>query len=513
MARAVALPGNRNRTARTSPSRVLLVLLALACLTLNLVAVSVRAPPPIPMTTQGDAFDAAGSPLLAGTVIRTLLDGVDYSNDTAVSNAQGAFSVATAGNLAINATTPEPSPMKVGANLGEPILYAAGSFATQVEVFQEVTTWHPDLTVTQDLHLASAAASPEPMRIQGLVTQPARGGAQYVFLCNPTATILSLANYYLQVDRPGTYYGGNLTLTGSLGADGQTRVNLTSAFSLIPTGDALKLVYRNPGGAGAPAEGRDFVIDRLEYNATENGTLDWQPGNTILGDAPAPGPGQVLERATFCSAAAAPGAYVLGKEPGLPPSAAPTVTITAPSAGQNVQGGAAYTIRWTMTDPVFVSNYLRVWVNVTVQGTTTNVLDGALGATSATWNVPDVSASNAVVRVSVLNPFGSQGNVSTTFNVVPSTPYSVYIAILVIVVIAVFVVVAYVYARRRQEPPPAPPSSGPPASPPSAVPPTLGGPPPTVAAGTKTCPTCGTQVRAADETCFFCGSPFPKPPT
>lgn len=477
---------------------------------LNVAVVSVRAPPPIPMTTQGDAFDASGTPLPAGTVIRTLVDGVDYSNDTAVSNGQGAFAVATAGNPVLNASTPEPSPEKSGADLGESVLYSTGSFATQVEVFQEVTSWHPDLTVNLDLHLASAAASPEPLRIQGVVTQPAMGGAQYVFLCNPTAAGVSLADYYLQVDRPGTYYGGNLTLTGSVAADGETRVNLTSAFALLPTGDALKLVYRNPGGAGAPAAGRDFVIDRLEYNATANGTLDWQPGNTILGDAPAPGPGEILQRAPFCSPAAAPGAYALGKEPGLPASAPPTVSITAPSAGQNVQGGSVFTIAWAMTDPVFVSAYLRVWVNVTVQGTTTNVLDGGLGATSVAWNVPDVSASNAVVRVSVLNPFGSQGNVTTTFNVLPSTPYSVYIAILVIVVIAACVILAYLYAHRRQEPPPEPPSATPPAGPPTAAPAAPSGPPP--AAGTKVCPTCGTVVRDADETCFFCGNALPKPP-
>lgn len=506
-------PGSRNRTARTSPARRLLILIALLGLTLNLVAVTVRAPPPIPMTTQGSAFDAAGIPLPIGTVIRTLIDGVDYSNDSAVSSAQGAFSVATAGNLVLNATTPEPSPQKVGADLGEPVLYAAGSFTTQVSVFQQVTTWHPDSTVTQDLHLASPAASPEPLRIQGIVTQPAQGGAQYVFVCNPTASSVALADYYLQVDRPGTYFGGNLTLTGSVGADAEARVNLTAAFPLVPTGDSLKLVYRNPGGSGAAAGGSDFVIDRLEFNATANGTLDWQPGNTILGDAPAPGPGQILQRAPFCSAAAAPGAFALGEEPGLPAAAPPSVTITAPSGGQNVQGGQVFTIRWTMTDPVFVPAYLKVWVNVSVRGATTSLVAAGSGATSVDWNVPDASTSNAVVHVSVVNPFGAQGNASATFTVLPATPYSVYIAILVIVVIAACVILAYVYARRRQEPPPGARSAAPPSNPVPATPAPPSAPPPAAAAGTKVCTKCGTVVQAADETCFFCGNPFPKPPT
>ncbi len=497
----------RNRTGRASSLRFLLALLALAILVLGAAPAPVRAPPPIPMTTRGSAFDNAGNPLPAGTLIHTFLDGVDYSNDTAVYNASGAFSVLTAGNLVLNGTTPEASPVKTGPNAGERILYAAGPLSTPLTFFQETTAWEPDLTVAQDLHLASAATAPEPLRIQGLVTQPARGGPQYVYLCNPTATAISLSAYYLQLDRPGTYYGGNLTLNGTLATGSGVRVNLSASFSLIPGGDALKLVYRNPGGAGAPAGGRDFVVDRVEFNATTNGTLDWQPGNTIMGDAPAPGPGQILERASFCSAAPAPSGFLLAKEPGLPAAAPPSITIDAPAAGQNVQGGQVFTIRWTMTDPVFVSSYLRVWVNVTVGGTTTTVLAGAQGATSVDWNVPDLSQSNVNIRVSAVNPFGTEGNTTTTFNIVPSTPYSIYIAIAVIAVIAAFIVIAYYYAHRQSRPPPEPPA----APPPEAQPATPSAPA-AAAPGSKTCPNCGTVVQVADETCFYCGKPFARPP-
>ncbi len=495
------------RTARASSLRLFLALLALALLVLGGATLPARAPPPIPMTTQGSAFDAAGNPLPAGTLIRTFLDGVDYSNDTVVYNAAGGFSVLTAGNLVLNGTTPEPSPVKTGPDAGEPVVYAAGPLTSPLSFFQETTPWEPDLTVTQDLHLASAATTPDPLRIQGLVTQPAQGGPQYVYLCNPTATSLSLSDYYLQVDRPGTYYGGNLTLTGTLATDAAVRVNLSASFSLIPTGDALKVVYRNPGGAGSPAGGRDVVIDRVEFNATMNGTLDWQPGNTIMGDAPGPGPGQILERTSFCSPTPAPSGFALAKEPGLPAVAPPRITIESPTAGQNVQGGQIFTIRWTMTDPVFVSGYLRVWVNVTIGGTTTTVLAGAQGATSVDWDVPDVSMSNVNIHVSAVNPFGTEGNTTTTFNIVPSTPYSVYIAIAVIAVIAAFILIAYYYARRRAEPPPTPPAAPPPEAKPAAP-----SPPPTAAApGAKVCPKCGTAVKEADETCFYCGQPLGRP--
>ncbi len=460
------------------------------------------------MTTQGIAYDRSGVPLPMGTVIRTMIDGVDYSNDTPVFDGAGDFSVLTLGNNVINQSTPEASPTKTGANLGEPIIYASGAFATSVDVFQEVTPWYPDRTVTQNLHLGSAPTTPAPVRIQGIVTQPAHGGDQYIFLCNPTSSSVSLSDYFLQVDRPGTYFGGNMTLTGVMNASAVDRVNLTAAFPLIPTGDALKLVYRNPGGPLASAGGRDIVIDRVEFNATAGGTLDWQPGSTLLGSAPAPGPGQILERTPACTPNHGPTAFMRQREPGLPPNGVPVVTVTTPAAGQSVSGGQAFTIRWTMTDPVFAPKYLRVWVNVTVDGTTTALLAGTTGATSAVWMVPDTSTSNAFVQVGVVDPFAMQGNATSPFTILPATPYSAYIAILVVVVIAVFIVVAFYYARRQEKPPPEVPPSPPAASPPAAArePTTPPG------AGTKVCPQCGTTVKEADDTCFYCGHLFVKPP-
>ncbi len=509
----LAARGRRTHTANASLGRVFLVLMGAGVLALALLADVARAPPPIPMTTQGNAYDRLGNPLPVGSPLRTLVDGVDYSNGSSVLNGQGAFSVLTNGSLVINQTTPEPSPVKTGASLGELVTYAAGPYSSPLGFFQEIVPWRPDLTVTQDLHLGSVQSTPEPIRIQGLVTQPARGGPQYVFVCNPTGTSVSLADYYLQVDRPGTFYGGNLTLAGTVGGGSEARVNLTSPFSLIGTGDALKLVYRNPGGTAASEGGRDIVIDRVEFNATTNGSLYWQPGNTTMGNAPAPGPGQILERSSFCSAAPAPQAFVLAKEPGLPAAGPPTVTLLAPSAGENVQGGRTYTIRWNVSDPVFVASYLKVWVNVTVQGTTTALLAGAIGATSVDWSVPDTSTSNALVNVSVVDPFAAHGSAQNSFTILPATPYSAYIAIIVVVVIAIFILLAFYYARRQQHPPPGPPPSPPPEAQraetaPAAAPTT----PAAAARGSKTCPKCGTVVHEEDDSCFFCGHLFVKPP-
>ena len=502
--------GRGTRGTASPRIRVGLLLLAAGLLSVGLASFVARAPPPIPMTTQGNAYDESGSPLPPGTLIRTFVDGVDYSNDTSVFNAQGGFSVLTNGSLVLNATTPEPSPVKTGASAGEPVVFAAGPLTTRTDFFQEVLPWHTDLTVTQDLHLGSAATMPEPIRLQGVVTQPARGGPQYVVLCNPTTSSVSLADYYLQVDRPGTFYGGNFTLAGAIPGDAEMTVNLISPFALIPSGDALKLVYRNPGGPGAAAGGRDLVIDRLEFNAVANGTLDWQPGNTTLRNAPAPGPGQILERFPVCSASPAPDAFRLATEPGQPPSAPLTVTILSPTPGQNVPGGQAFTIRWNLSDPVFIAAYLHVWANVTVGGTTTTLLAGSAGATSVDWSVPDASVSGATVAVTAINPFGTRGSGVATFNILPATPYSLYLAVLLIVVVAVFILVGVYYARRER--PSAPPAAaGPPAVPPAA-PGARVDVPSTAEPGTKACPRCGTAVKETDDSCFFCGHLFVKPP-
>ncbi len=462
------------------------------------------------MTTQGTALDRTGSPLPAGTPIRTFIDGVDYSNHSVVLDTLGDYAVATTGNLVINGTTPEPSPVKEGANLGETLVYAASDFTTSADVFQETLTWSPDRTVTQTLHLGSTASTPQPLKIQGIVTLRARGGPGYVVLCNPTSTAASLADYYLQVDAPGTYYGGNETLTGTLAAGGQVVENLTSALPLVPTGDAIKLVFRNPGGAAATAGGLDLVVDRVEFNATVGGTLDWQPGATIMGSAPAPGPGEILERSASCADTNSPSDFHIATEPGLPAATPPVVAITAPGVGQNLPGGQTFTFRWTMTDNVFDSGYLKVWVNVTYLGTTTTLVNGTQGVTSAGWSVPDVSAPGSLVRVEVVNPFGLKGTASQTFAVAPATPYSAYVAVLVVIVIAVFILLAFRHARREEgQPPPSPPPAAPAQAPPAA-PPT---PPSPAAGGTKTCPHCGTAVNVADETCFYCGQPFLKPPS
>src|SRR5436309_12269716 len=148
--------------------------------------------PPIPMRTQGHALDQGGSPLPLGTPIRTFVDGVNYTGgrfpgDTmAVQDGTGSFAVLTAGNSKTNANASDTPTVQEGANLGDTILYAAGDFTVATPVFQETSTCAPETIVTQHVHLGSAPSTPQILKIEGIVTQPAQGGDQFVVLCNPT---------------------------------------------------------------------------------------------------------------------------------------------------------------------------------------------------------------------------------------------------------------------------------------------------------------------------------------
>src|SRR3989442_229184 len=212
-----------------------------------LYAVPVAAPRPIPMRTQGHAFDQAGAPLPFATPIRAFVDGVDYSNDSQVLDGAGSYAILISGNSKDNANVSDTPTVQEGANLGDSVIFAAGDFLTNTSVFRETVPWTPGTVRTTDLHVGSSATTPQPLKIEGIVTQPAPGGNQFVFVCNPTGASIPLSSYYLETDAPGAYHGASLPLSGVLNRNSTVRQDLPLATWLISTGDALKLVYRNPG--------------------------------------------------------------------------------------------------------------------------------------------------------------------------------------------------------------------------------------------------------------------------
>jgi hypothetical protein len=489
--------------ARREGTVTIFVLIGLALLVLVAVG-PVVAPLPIPMRTQGRAFDPLGRPLPSGTPIRTFVDGVNYSNGPVVQDAIGSFVVLTYGNSKTNPNVSDTPTIQEGANLGDSIIYAAGDFTTTTGVFQESFPWSPGNITTHDLHLGSVFSTPLPLKVKGIVTQPARGGNQYVFVCNPTGRSASLADYYLERDRPGTYHGGSIDLSGVLAAGSSVRFNLTSPSWLIPTGDALKLVYRNPGGGSSTAGGRDLVVDRVEFNATRNGTLYWEPGNTIMGDAPAPEPGRILQRDASCADTNDPRDFTLATEPGLPAGQPPEVSITIPAPGQRIPAGSSVTFSWTMSDNVFLSDYLHAWANVTIGTQVIRLVSDGIGVRSVTWTTPNMAATDVGLRIDVMDPFGAHGSATRTFSLTPQSPVALIVAALIAVVLLAFLVFAFLRSRKRKQGPP----STPPAQPtPPASPPPIGAPVFTQAK--KVCPRCHTAVKAEDQTCFFCGYKFP----
>jgi len=486
-----------NRRAAHISVAVLLVLALGATLSSSPTA----APPPVPMRIQGEARDATGSPLPIGTPIRVFIDGVDYSDGPMVRDALGSYTVLVMGDWTTNQGASETLAIKEGAAPGDTLVFAAGDFTASTGVFQETLTWQTGQIVTQELRLATSATTPAPVKIQGLVPDPAQGGNQFVFVCNPLGTPVFLGDFYLQVDRPGTYAGPVVNLTGTVPPLGQLRVDLGSTSYLNATGEAIKLVYHNPGGANAAAGGRDIVVDRVEYNATRGGTLSWSPGNTIMGDAPAPGPGRILERSPACADTDDPADFILATEPGLPPNGAPTVAIVAPSLGQTLVAGQPFLVTWLMSDDVFATSTLRVWVNVSYSGTNASLVDGESGITFVTWVPPAVEATGATVRVEVVDPLGARSNATTSFNVAltaPGADFSLYAIIAAVVgVVVASLVIAYLLERRRRPPP----QQAPPLVPSGEA-----------AEAPKICPRCGTRSPADAMACPNCGFAFLGPP-
>lgn len=117
-------------------------------------------------------------------------------------------------------------------------------------------------------------------------------GNQYVEIYNPSSENVSLSDYYLQKDVPGStnqYNGSIISLNGTINSQGVRYVNLTGTNYLEQSADELKLVWDNNGTP--VGQGYDVVIDRVEY-----GNQNLVPDNTTLLDAPSPPAGWSIKR-------------------------------------------------------------------------------------------------------------------------------------------------------------------------------------------------------------------------
>jgi hypothetical protein len=254
--------------------------------------------PAVPHNTWGDAYESDGiTPLADGETITSWVDGVMYGTNMTWGGT-GMYDIDTSGNNTLD-ETPE---VKEGGWYGDPIMYVHGngtSFDTNM-IFEEDSTWDQGVSMNFDLNEADMTIPPfdtfEWLVINDItVASVPLGGIDYVRIHNAgTVTTDLWGNYAFQkndgmdVSASPMFPIGASSLEpnpqlGAIGPGDTIWVNLDAIPGLnIDTADELKLVWLNPGGAGAPFNGNDVIVDRVEW-----GNQTMEPDNTTMPDAPA----------------------------------------------------------------------------------------------------------------------------------------------------------------------------------------------------------------------------------
>ncbi len=390
---------------RTASTRACGLTFVLALLTIaSVLTPGARAPPLPPLEAFGHALNAAAAPLPVGTAVRAFIDGVRYSNLSAVVSPDGSYSLEVVGNSYTGSSSDTPT-IKEGGDPGDLVVFASGDLTASGSLFRESAAWQPGAVVSTDLREASGAKQPILLKIDAIVTRPADARTQYAFLCNPTIATADLSRYYLQKDIPGSMNGPTIALSGLVPGGTRYYVDFGSSSYLATGGDAFKLVWRNPRGADAPARGSDVVVDRVELNATSGGTLFWEPGNTILSDAPAPGVGQEIHRSPSCADTDRGSDFVVASE--SPRLRVPAVDLLSPRGGEDWTGGSVHQVPYTIADTLDTSLLVRVELSTDSGLTYPTIIDGPtsrqVGSQSFPWTVSVIDTSTARIRVCATN--------------------------------------------------------------------------------------------------------------
>jgi len=179
---------------------------------------------------------------------------------------------------------------------------------------------------------------------------------------------------------------------------------MRSTSYLMNNGDVLKLVYDNTPGVGSPNGGGDIVVDRVEFNLSVSGALTWEPGNTIMSDAAAPGLGQEIHRTASCTDTNQGSDFTVGTETGRP--TAPSVVVTSPNGGQRWTGGTPHAITFTLFDAQDAAIVLSVNITYSTNSGTSygNLILGPTtgfpASASYNWNpIPTIDTTTARVLV------------------------------------------------------------------------------------------------------------------
>lgn len=391
--------------------RVLAVIGLAVALVGSVFAFLVSAAPPQPYNLWGIARQSDGAtPIGQGTRITAWVDGVDYSNGTSVYDTAGRYDVDVFGNWVTQPGQPNTVEVKEGGDLGDETMIVAGDMTASGQVMTTKKFWTPGDVVNENIQLAAAANQPALLKIARITTRPADGLTGYVYICNPTASPVDSVSYYLHEDVPGSYNGFTQVLSGIINPGALLYVNLTGSLTMTVTGDNLKLVWDNAGPAFSAT---DIIIDRVEFNQTGGaGTLFWEPGNTLMTDAPAPGLGQEIRRSLACGDTNSNSAdFTIAPETGRPgTNTAPTVTLTAPDGGQVWTGGTSHPITWTHTDVEDGSLSWTLSLSTNGGGSYPTLISSggpsANGPNSFPWPVNTVDTTLARVQVCVSDSGG-----------------------------------------------------------------------------------------------------------
>src|SRR2546422_1761087 len=367
----------------------------------------VKAPPLVPYETWGVAQDTGGASLGVNQPIRTFIDGVDYSNLTGTYRADGSYQTQILGNWYIGATSETPT-IKEGGDPGDPVMFAHGDMTTSGLVFRQKAGWSTATFQNVDLKEAIGTKQPALIKIYSITTRPTDLLSQYAYVCNPTASPVDLSNYFFETDTLNSFVGPRVfSLSGILGSGQRVFGDFLSTTYLTNGGDAVKLVFENPTGADSPFGGSDVVVDRVEFNASSGGALTWEPGNTIMTDAGAPGLGQEIRRTSSCADTNQGSDFTVGPETGRP--TAPTVTVLSPNGGERWTGGTPHPITFTLGDAQEPNSNLPLNISYSTDSGLTypNLIATGLFGTGSTgstntynWNpVPSINNNNVRILV------------------------------------------------------------------------------------------------------------------
>ncbi|MEE9340260.1 MAG: PKD domain-containing protein, partial [Thermoplasmata archaeon] len=288
-----------------------LVVFAFLVVSVNPLVMNSRAAIPVPHNTYGHAHDMQGMLLDSGQLVTAWIDGVMYgwnmtffdAMDPDPGNQSGKYDIDTNGNQITIPADPDTPWIKEGGDHGvDDIMYVWGDmtdFGTSPGsnasswIFEQNATWRTFVAEYMDLTVAPIQPPALP-KINNITTMPADQGSQYLYIYAPPGT--PLRDFYLEKNDGQIHGGTRIDLTGETSLAGYLYVDLGSADYLDPDGDEVKLVWDNSNATGPPFDGRDVVVDRVEFNGSWNGTHYGEPDNTIMPDAYAPAGGYEIHR-------------------------------------------------------------------------------------------------------------------------------------------------------------------------------------------------------------------------